>query len=92
MLRALAACRARGAAHMRLVATRVFFEADAARRITDAAPNGVTVTDTACSIAFKASAPPLHRMSVAPIIGQCLSRMLNGQAISPLFDPKGMTR
>ena len=92
MLRALTACRARGAAHVRLVATHAFCDATATRRIADAAPDGVTVTDTAGGIAFTADDPPLHRLSVAPLIGQCLSRLHKGQAIGPLLDPTGLTR
>ena len=92
MLRALAACRARSAAHVHLVATHLFCDAAAARRIADAAPDSVTVTDTAGSIAFAVSDPPLHRLSIAPILGQCMSRLHNGQAICLLLDPTGMTR
>ncbi|MBA3909604.1 MAG: ribose-phosphate pyrophosphokinase [Rhodobacter sp.] len=91
MLRAARACRERGARSVHLMATHMFCGAEDIGRLKDPAIDTVTVTDTT---GRTADLPDLriHRLSVAPMIGQCLARMHQGQAVSPVLDPSGMTR
>lgn len=92
MLRVVDACRTRGAAQVHLVATHVFCDAAATDRLVQAKPDSLTVTDTAGHLTVPPTGPPVHRLSVAPMIGQCLAHIHNGQPISPLLDPTGLSR
>ncbi|MDO8985982.1 ribose-phosphate pyrophosphokinase [Cypionkella sp.] len=92
MLRAAEACRLRGARSVRLMATHALLDGAAMTRLLGAAITSLTVTDTTGPITPPAPGPRLCQISVAPMIGQCLARMHNGQAISPVLDPTGLSR
>jgi ribose-phosphate pyrophosphokinase len=92
MLRAAEACRLRNARSIHLMATHAFFDTAALKRLLDPAIASLTITDTAGLIPTLAPDARLGTLSVAPMVGQCLSRMHSGQAISPVLDPAGMSR
>jgi ribose-phosphate pyrophosphokinase len=95
LLRAAEACRLRGARSVHLMATHAFCDAAALKRLLGPAVTSLTVTDTAGTDTAGPIMPPhpkVRLLSVAPLIGQCLTRMHNGQAISPVLDPTGQSR
>jgi ribose-phosphate pyrophosphokinase len=92
MLRAAQACRDRGARSVHLLATHAFCEAQEVQCLLDAAITSLTVTDTAGRIVMGTPDPRIHALSVAPMVGKCLAAMHNGQAISPILDPIGLSR
>ena len=92
MLRAAEACRLRGARSVHLMATHAFFDAEALKRLLGPDVASLTITDSAEALTPPAPEPRLRRLSVAPMIGQCLARMHSGRAISPVLDPTGMSR
>lgn len=91
MLRAARACRERGARSVHLMATHMFCGAADIVRLQDPAIDTVTVTDTTGPVA---EVPDLaiRCLGVAPMIGEWVARMHQGQAVSPVLDPSGMTR
>lgn len=92
MLRAAEACRLRGARSVHLMATHAFFDAATLTRLLDPAIASLSITDTARSGVTPSADARLRKLSVAPMIGQCLARMHSGQAVSPILDPTGMSR
>jgi ribose-phosphate pyrophosphokinase len=92
MLRAVQACRVRGALSVHLLATHAFCDAQEAKRLLDPAITSVAVTDTAGAIPLAAPDPRIRTLSVAPLVGKCLARIHNGQDISPILDPLDMSR
>jgi ribose-phosphate pyrophosphokinase len=90
MLRAVRACRARGARSVRMLATHALCNAQETKRLLDPAVTSLTVTDTAASLAPEADDPRLRTLSVAPMLGRCLARMPTGQATNPILDQAGM--
>jgi ribose-phosphate pyrophosphokinase len=92
MLRDAEACRPGGARSVHLMATHAFCDAAVSQRLLGPAIASPAITDTAGSVVSPAPAPRLRRLSVAPMVGQCLARRHNGQAISPVLDPTGMSR
>lgn len=92
MLRAAEACRLRGARSVHLMGTHAFCDTAVSQRLLDPAITSLTITDTAGSVVPLAPDARLRKLSVAPMIGQCLARMHSGQAISPVLDPTGMSR
>lgn len=92
MLRAAEACRLRGARSVHLMATHAFFDAVALERLLGPEIASLTITDTAGSVTPRAPDPRLRKLSVGPMVGQCLARMHGGRAISPVLDPTGLSR
>jgi ribose-phosphate pyrophosphokinase len=92
MLRAAEACRLRGARSVHLMATHAMLDAADMQRLFGAALTSLTVTNTAGPVTPPAPDPRLRQISVAPMIGQSLARMHNGQAITPVLDPTGQSR
>jgi ribose-phosphate pyrophosphokinase len=93
MLRAADACRLRGARSVHLLATHAFINAAALKRLLGPAIASLTITDSAGPNEPPAPPPPqLRRLSVGPMVGQCLARMHSGQAVSPILDPTGQSR
>ncbi len=92
MLRAAAACRDRQARAVHLLATHALCEAEAADRICAGTFDSLTITDSAAAITPSVPDPRLRSLSVAPMIGQSLARMHQGQAVSPVLDPTGLIR
>jgi ribose-phosphate pyrophosphokinase len=92
MLRAAEACRLRGARSVHLMATHAFVDATALTRLLDPAIASLTITDTTGTVVPPALAPRFRRLSVAPMVGQCLARMHSGQAVGPVLDPTGLSR
>lgn len=92
MLRAARACRIHGARSVHLLATHAFCDAAVVKQLLDPPAVSLTVTDTAAAIAPAAPEPRLRTLSVAPMIGRCLTRMHEGREISPILDPTGLTQ
>lgn len=92
MLRAAEACRLRGARSVHLMATHAFCDAEVSKRLLDPTIASLTITDTAGMVEPPAPEARFRRLSVAPMVGQCLARMHSGRAISPVLDPTGMSR
>jgi ribose-phosphate pyrophosphokinase len=92
MLRAAEACRLRGVRSVHLMATHAFCSAAVLKRLLDPAITSLTITDTAGPDSPPAPDPRLRTLSVAAMVGQCLARMHNGRAISPVLDPTGLSR
>ena len=92
MLRAAEACRLRGARSVHLMATHAFCDPELSKRLLDPAIASLTITDTAGMVEPPAPETRFRRLSVAPMVGQCLARMHSGQAISQVLDPTGMSR
>lgn len=92
MRRAAQACRQHGARSVHLLATHAFCGGPVMQRLLDPAIASLTVTDTAGLITLPAPDARFRTLSVAPMIGQCLARMHNGQPVSPVLDPTGLSR
>lgn len=96
MRRAAAACRVRGARSVHLVAAHALCDPAVMERLLDPENTSLTVTDTAGPVTPRLTPPianpRLRVASVAPMIGECLARMHNGRAISPVLDPTGLSR
>ena len=92
MLRAVAACHQRGARAVHLMATHAFCTGPQLQRLLDPAVSSITVTDTAAPILLPAPDPRVRTVSIAPMVGQCLTRMHARQPISPVLDPTGLTQ
>lgn len=96
MLRAAHACTERGAKSVHLLATHPFFDADFHTKLRDLGIASLTVTDTvpphAPTQTTGVQDPLFRTLSVAPMIGQCLARIHDAQAISPILDPTGLSR
>jgi ribose-phosphate pyrophosphokinase len=92
MLRAAHACRDRGARAVHLMAAHAFCDGPSLEKLRAAPIDSLTVTDTAATLTPAVPDPRLRTLSVAPMIGHCLTRLHNGQAISPVLDPTGLSR
>lgn len=92
MQRAARACKERGAKSVHLMATHAFFKADFHTALPACGVDSLTVTDTVPPNLPAMPQPSLRCLRVAPMIGQCLIRIHNAQAISPILDPTGLMR
>lgn len=98
MLRTAQACRERGARTVHLLAAHVLGGQEALARLRGPVIDTVTVTDSTGPLAgaaltgtnLEGADPGLRQISVAPILGQSLRRMHQGQAVSPVLDPTGL--
>ncbi len=89
LLRAARACHERGARAVHMLTTHVLHDPTRQGRLKDPTLSSLTVTDSAMALPDAASDPRFHTLSLAPMIGQCLTRMHQGQPISPVLDPTG---
>lgn len=84
MRRAAAACRARGAAEVHLMAAHLVPPGDGVALCADPAVTSATVTDTAVL-----PVEGVHVVSLAPVLGRVVASLHRGDSVAPHLDPTG---